>query len=90
MGCRSVELRKDGVHKVVKNFSGYATAMHTSLDAIQAAYQVAAEAAKGIEYPVLVSSKHPPKMRAELYSVTTKPCGYDASISSEQVQTILS
>lgn len=82
----------DGVRKKVANFQQHASDLHTSLDAVTAAYDAAnaAAIAAGMNghKPCLITSKIGPTVdRRGCYQVTTTPCGYEPHISNEQVGT---
>ena len=88
--CRTVQMLADGVYKKVEGFDEHVSDLHTSFDAVKAAYDAANEAAiaagRDGQSPCLVSSKTAPTLdQYGCYKVTTTPCGYDPQIDTDQV-----
>ena len=75
------------VFKSIADFSSYAKEQRTDLQAIQSAYEAANQAAQADQLPCLVLCQSPPAVsRHDRYTVTTRPCGYGACVSSEKVR----
>ena len=85
--CRDVQMLGNTVFKYISDFSSYAREQQTDLQAIQCAYEAANQAAQADQLPCLVLCQTPPAVRRhDRYTVTTRPCGYGACVSSEKVR----
>ena len=89
--CRYLVVLGDRMKKVIFNFQHFQEEHATDFDTIKAAYAVASTAALQCQpnSPFIIAPAQPPQLKRDRYQVETKPVGYRATCTSEQVSASL-
>ena len=87
--CRHLDMYRTGMRKVILDLDAFAEEFHTDFASMAAAY-AAADVAAQFSAPFTVATSQTPKLRGGRYEVETKPLGYPASCTNEQVSMMAS